>query len=103
MYLKYGMLDGKCDLQVDEFRKMLRFELNNGFLFGYREFYDMEYDLASLFRSGYEDDRRFNGDDKPVVGVTWYAARTYCLWLSLMESNGHAKDLYRLPTEVEWE
>lgn len=103
MYLKYGTLDGKCDLQVDEFRKVLRFELNNGFLFGYREFYDMEDDLASLFRSGYEDDRRFNGDDQPVVGITWYAARTYCLWLSLMESNAHEKNLYRLPTEIEWE
>ena len=60
-------------------------------------------DLAELFRSSYDDDRKFGGDDQPVVSITWYAARSYCLWLSLMESQGHRTDLYRLPTEREWE
>jgi len=58
-------------------------------------------DLARLFRSGRDDDRKFGGDDQPVVAITWYAARAYCLWLSLLE--GEKYDLYLLPTETEWE
>ncbi|MDR0315272.1 MAG: formylglycine-generating enzyme family protein, partial [Treponema sp.] len=56
------------------------------------------------------------GDDHPVVGVSWFDAVRYCNWLSLKEglipayiirgvnvswdknTNG-----YRLPTEAEWE
>ena len=59
--------------------------------------------LAGLFRSKYDEDRKFGGDDQPVVGVSWYAARAYCLWLSLIESKGNKADLYRLPTEIEWQ
>ena len=59
--------------------------------------------IAELFRSKYEDDRKFSGDEQPVIGIKWYAAKSYCLWLSLLESNGEKTDLYRLPTEIEWE
>ncbi len=56
--------------------------------------------LAALFRSENDEDRKFGGDNQPVVGVTWYAARAYCLWLSMIEeSAGH----YRLAHEIEWE
>ena len=59
-----------------------------------------EDDLAALFRSENDEDRKFGGDNQPVVGVTWYAARAYCLWLSMLEeSAGH----YRLANEIEWE
>ncbi|TLU87724.1 MAG: NACHT domain-containing protein [Chlorobium sp.] len=58
-------------------------------------------DLASLFRSKRDEDRKFDGDDQPVVSITWYAAKAYCLWLSLLE--GGEDGLYRLPTEQEWE
>jgi formylglycine-generating enzyme required for sulfatase activity/energy-coupling factor transporter ATP-binding protein EcfA2 len=66
-------------------------------------------------RSEYDDERKFNGDDQPVVGVTWYAARAYCFWLSCLEAllNMGEKlesidvyrlaSIYRLPTEKEWE
>jgi len=64
---------------------------------------DANNDLAGLFRSKYDEDRKFSGDDHPVVGISWYAARSYCLWLSLLESKGETTDLYRLPTESEWE
>ena len=60
-------------------------------------------DLVALFRSGCDEDRKFGGDDQPVVSISWYAARAYCLWLSLLESNGQVSVLYRLPTEKEWE
>jgi len=57
-------------------------------------------DLATFFRSTYDENRKFDGDDQPVVGVTWYAARAYALWLSLLEGESGC---YRLPNEVEWE
>ena len=50
--------------------------------------------------SGYDDEKKFNGDDQPVVGVSWYAARAYCIWLSSLQQK---EGLFRLPTEVEWE
>ena len=56
--------------------------------------------LASCFRSRYDEDRKFDGEDQPVVGVSWYAAQAYCLWLSMFD--GHTAR-YRLPNEVEWE
>ena len=56
--------------------------------------------LAALFRSTYDEDRKFGGDDQPVVGITWYAAQAYALWLSLLQGK---PDSYRLPNEVEWQ
>ncbi len=70
---------------------------------GIREFSDYlkkESSLAKRFVSYQDTNKQFNKDDQPVAGVTWYAARAYCLWLSLLDSDGA---LYRLPTEVEWE
>jgi formylglycine-generating enzyme required for sulfatase activity len=60
-------------------------------------------------RSAQDTEKRFNGDDQPVVGVSWFAARAYCLWLSALEQAGRETKsdgdglLYRLPTEIEWE
>jgi len=56
--------------------------------------------LAALLCSENDEDRKFGGEDQPVVGITWYAANAYCLWLSMLEDN--TKD-YRLAHEVEWE
>ncbi len=67
------------------------------------------------FRSRYDDEKKFNGDDQPVVGVSWYAARAYCFWLSCLEAAarkekrllegdiGGLASIYRLPKEEEWE
>jgi formylglycine-generating enzyme required for sulfatase activity len=37
-------------------------------------------------------------EDHPVVHVSWYDARDYCLWLSEVTGRG-----YGLPSEAEWE
>jgi len=73
---------------------------------GIEGFLDYRKDAASRakrFQSRYDDDKRFNKDDQPVVGVSWYDARAYCLWLSLLATNGKKVDVYRLPKDPEWE
>ncbi len=67
---------------------------------GFGDYLNEEPSLAKRFVSYTDTNKQFNKDDQPVAGVSWYAARAYCLWLSLLESDGA---LYRLPTEVEWE
>ncbi|MEI7694425.1 MAG: SUMF1/EgtB/PvdO family nonheme iron enzyme [Chlorobium sp.] len=67
---------------------------------GFGDYLKEEPSLAKRFVSYTDTNKQFNKDDQPVAGVTWYAARAYCLWLSLLESDDA---LYRLPTEVEWE
>jgi sulfatase modifying factor 1 len=39
----------------------------------------------------------FDGDDRPVVGVSWHDASAYCEWRTRLGSPE------RLPTEAEWE
>jgi formylglycine-generating enzyme required for sulfatase activity len=65
---------------------------------GFDEYFNKDHDLVKRFTSGYDDDRKFNKDDQPVVGVSWFDARAYCLWLSMLTG-----EEFRLPTEQEWE
>jgi formylglycine-generating enzyme required for sulfatase activity len=46
----------------------------------------------------YWDNDKWNGDEQPVVGVSWYECMAYARWLSAQTG-----DDYRLPTEAEWE
>jgi len=59
-------------------------------------------DFDFLFRSLYECNGKFGSPDKPVVGVSCYAAKAYCLWLSLLLDNENP-NMFRLPMEREWE
>ena len=43
-------------------------------------------------------DRGWGRGQRPAVGMSWHAAKTYCEWLA-----GKTGLPYRLPTEAEWE
>jgi formylglycine-generating enzyme required for sulfatase activity/3',5'-cyclic AMP phosphodiesterase CpdA/energy-coupling factor transporter ATP-binding protein EcfA2 len=51
-----------------------------------------------IFEPLYWHDRKWNGPNFPVVGVSWYEAAAYARWLS--QTTG---DKYTLPTEAQWE
>lgn len=44
------------------------------------------------------EDNNWNGAEQPVVGVSWYEAVAYCLWLSDITGEN-----IMLPTEAQWQ
>lgn len=103
-YLRHGIVKGiDRALPAERFADTLRRFAVNSRVNGFSEYLQRKKDMASLFKSEFDENRKFGGDDQPVVGVSWYAATAYCLWLSLLESSGKETSLYRLPTEIEWE
>ncbi len=100
-----GFLAGKqpeleTPLTVQEYTQALHKEANsrNETVKGFDKYLKEESNLVKRFTSIYDDDRKFNKDEQPVVGVSWFHARAYCLWLSMLSG-----EEYRLPTEQEWE
>jgi formylglycine-generating enzyme required for sulfatase activity len=49
-------------------------------------------------RPSHWNNKTRNGNDQPVVAVTWYEAAAYCRWLTAQTG-----DNYCLPSEAEWE
>lgn len=45
-------------------------------------------------------DARFMGDERPIVGVSWYEAVAYCKWLN---SRIEISEKITLPTEQQWQ
>ena len=99
-------------LPVDKFAKsLLTFA---GSIAGYTDYLGKQPEKwQEEFRSRRDEDKKFNGDDQPVVSITWYASRAYCFWLScldavlkgnsLLEDIAALAQVYRLPIEQEWE
>jgi formylglycine-generating enzyme required for sulfatase activity len=50
----------------------------------------------------YWNDSKFNGEEQPVVGVSWFEALAYCQWLSGILTLPH-NHLLNLPTEQQWQ
>jgi formylglycine-generating enzyme required for sulfatase activity len=100
-YLQSGKVPDVHAVTLERYHKQLQ-EMAKS-IEGFSDYLKGEESLTKLFASNYDDDKRFNKKDQPVIGVRWYAARAYCLWLSLLESNGQEGGIYRLPTEMEWE
>jgi formylglycine-generating enzyme required for sulfatase activity len=111
-FLEGGEKELQKDLPMGMFaEKLLQFSES---IKGYRDFLGKDpKGWQEKFRSRFDDDERLNGDDQPVVSVTWYAARAYCFWLSCLEAVIRMGDkledinrvasMYRLPTGKEWE
>jgi len=68
---------------------------------GFYNYLQREQSLETRF--SLDNNRQFIRDNHPVIDPSWYAAKAYCIWLSLLESSGRYTELYRLPTEIEWE
>jgi formylglycine-generating enzyme required for sulfatase activity len=113
-YLQGKERELEKEVSVEGFStKLLEFAKN---VKGYSEYLGKDSgQWQAKLRSGFEDYKNFNNDDQPVIGITWYAARAYCFWLSLLEAAANRDDhllngdiselasLYRLPMEKEWE
>jgi len=100
-----GFLDGKPEehtkeLSVTAYTRALQDLAHSGddILKGFDDYLKKETDLVKRFTSRFDDNRQLNKDDQPVVGVSWFDARAYCLWQSMLSGRE-----YRLPMEQEWE
>lgn len=75
----------------------------DGFWMGKYEVTNAQYrQFKPEHSSGQTERRSLDGDEQPVVSVSWYDAKAYTDWLSSRRGPGE-KFFFRLPTEAEWE
>ncbi|CAG0987961.1 partial Serine/threonine-protein kinase Pkn1, partial [Anaerolineae bacterium] len=86
-----------------------------------KEWLSKSFTGKSRERPSFWNDAQYNNPSQPVVGITWFEANAYCVWLSEMfQVSGFRLQVWRdgkletrnmqsgtwrvrLPTEVEWE
>ena len=88
---------GKYPVTNEEFKVFIH---DNGY--GNKEFWTAEgwqwKEKNKISEPVYWHDRKWNGPNFPVVGVSWYEASAYAKWLSK-----ETKKPYALPFEAQWE
>jgi formylglycine-generating enzyme required for sulfatase activity len=84
IYVKQDMV-----VDVPEFY-MAKYPITNG---QYRDFID-----DGGAKPYYWDDKNWNGDDYPVIAITWYDAVKFCQWLG-----GKTGENIMLPTDAMWQ
>jgi formylglycine-generating enzyme required for sulfatase activity/predicted Ser/Thr protein kinase len=84
-----------------------RVTLSKGFYLGATEVTNGQY---RRFKANHDSKdykgHSLNGDEQPVVYVSWNDAVAFCDWLTAEERRAGkigSRDSYRLPTEAEWE
>ncbi|NTW54230.1 MAG: SUMF1/EgtB/PvdO family nonheme iron enzyme [Chlorobaculum sp.] len=99
-FLREKPSEQETSLTVYEYTQALQCLANsrNEIIKGFNEYQEAETNIDRLFTSYFNNNRKVNKDDQPVVGVNWFGARAYCLWLSMLSG-----EEYRLPNEQEWE
>lgn len=97
-----GSLDSDPEHRADELRHELRYR---GTLF-----LSMHQQTNAEFRrfranhhSGSYQGRNLDGDDQPVVNVSYQDAKAFVAWLNQVPEERAAGRTYRLPNEEEWE
>ncbi|MBN1998917.1 SUMF1/EgtB/PvdO family nonheme iron enzyme [candidate division KSB1 bacterium] len=110
-FLNNELNEKKIKLTVDLYLKVLANVANT--IKGFSEYIPTAHDILLQRFAIKEDNKRFLSDEQPVVGVCWYNAVAYCLWLTLLEAASqkpgeniqieHLASFYRLPHEREWE
>lgn len=76
---------------------MAKCEITNGQFRLFRPEHDSRY-IDTNWKDRVGPGPSLNGDQQPVVRLSWFAARDFCQWLS--KASGLA---FRLPQETEWE
>jgi serine/threonine protein kinase len=99
--LKMGSPESEAGRGADEF--LHEVELSHPFYTGVSEVTQAQYERVMGGNPSHFTRKNGGGPDHPVENVTWYEAREFCVKLTELESGQGEPQLYRLPTEAEWE